>query len=136
MTLPRDTIFPLEAHSKAKHAILKRYLEARFPILNTYHHRIVYIDGFAGPGIYSGGEPGSPIIALNAAIKHRITLTGNVEFYFIDERPDRIECLNEELKKLKIPSNFFIKDPKTARFHDEIESVLALYCSPLIDNWG
>ena len=28
---------------------------------------ILYIDGFAGPGEYEGGEPGSPIIALETA---------------------------------------------------------------------
>ena len=29
---------------------------------------ILYIDGFAGPGEYEGGEAGSPIIALDTAL--------------------------------------------------------------------
>ncbi len=28
---------------------------------------LVYVDGFAGPGSYTGGEPGSPIVALEVA---------------------------------------------------------------------
>ena len=64
---PKDTIWPIEPHTCAKHQILRKYLDAWLPILGTYNKRIVYIDGFAGPGEYKGGEPGSPIIALEAA---------------------------------------------------------------------
>jgi hypothetical protein len=38
-------------------------MQAWVPILTRYYGRVVYIDGFAGPGIYVGGEEGSPIIA-------------------------------------------------------------------------
>ena len=51
-------------HTEGKHLILKYYLDGWFPILGSSHTRILYIDGFAGPGEYSGGEPGSPVIAL------------------------------------------------------------------------
>lgn len=57
MTVPKETIWPLDPHTLAKHEILRRYLEAWFPIVGRYSHRIVYIDGFAGPGRYAGGEP-------------------------------------------------------------------------------
>lgn len=49
------TIWPLDPHSPAKHAILRRYLQACVPILGRTHGRVVYIDGFAGPGVYTGG---------------------------------------------------------------------------------
>jgi hypothetical protein len=51
--LPRDTIWPIEPHTAAKHQILRKYLDAWFPILATYNKRIVYVDGFAGPGRYT-----------------------------------------------------------------------------------
>ena len=70
MAVPTDTIWPIEPHTSAKHQILRKYLDAWLPILGTYNKRIIYIDGFAGPGEYVGGEPGSPIIALEAARSH------------------------------------------------------------------
>ena len=51
-----------------KHLILQGYLEAWYPKLK-FARRLVFIDGFAGPGEYLGGEKGSPLIALDAAIK-------------------------------------------------------------------
>ena len=67
VAVPKDTIWPIEPHTAAKHQILRKYLDAWLPILGTYNNRMLYIDGFAGPGEYTGGEPGSPIIALEAA---------------------------------------------------------------------
>src|SRR5215475_1669133 len=67
VAVPKDTIWPIEPHTSAKHQILRNYLDAWLPILGKYNRRIVYIDGFSGPGEYAGGEPGSPIIALEAA---------------------------------------------------------------------
>jgi hypothetical protein len=39
-------------------------------MLSKYNGRNIYIDGFAGPGRYKGGEDGSPIIALKALLEH------------------------------------------------------------------
>ncbi|MBI1852630.1 MAG: three-Cys-motif partner protein TcmP [Planctomycetes bacterium] len=98
----------MEPHTKAKHDILRRYLQAWFPILSRYNGRIVYIDGFSGPGSYSGGEPGSPIVALDAAIEHRRALKSEVVFWFMDERADRIEHLRTTLSRREIPPQFRI----------------------------
>lgn len=57
---PDSTQWRLEPHTAAKHEILRRYMNAWFPILGSYHGRVVFLDGFAGPGIYADGEPGSP----------------------------------------------------------------------------
>ena len=86
MAIPTKTIWPLDPHTLAKHEILRRYLQCWFPILNTYHGRIIYVDGFCGPGRYSKGESGSPIIALEVATTHRKALGGELVFWFIDER--------------------------------------------------
>lgn len=63
-------VWPLEPHTRAKHEILRRYLAAWFPILSKWSGRIIYLDGFAGPGVYSDGEDGSPVIALQTAVDH------------------------------------------------------------------
>ena len=46
-------IWQIEDHTKAKHALLRRYLGGWFPVLTAqgYNRRVIYLDGFAGPGI-------------------------------------------------------------------------------------
>ncbi len=53
---------------EARH--LANYLDAWFPILASVHGRVVIMDGFAGRGVYAGGSPGSPIIALRRLLGH------------------------------------------------------------------
>jgi three-Cys-motif partner protein len=102
------TLWEIEPHTKAKHEILRRYLGAWFPILSSRIPRIIYIDGFCGPGRYLGGEEGSPIIALKVALTQPVLVNSEVNFLFIDERADRISHLKSELSLLKIPGNFHI----------------------------
>ena len=68
MSGPKQTIWTLDPHTRAKHLILQRYLHAWIPIIALGRGRAVFIDGFAGPGVYAGGEEGSPIIAMRASI--------------------------------------------------------------------
>jgi three-Cys-motif partner protein len=96
----------------AKHAILQRYLEAWFPILTrqssaiaqrkkrTRNREILYIDGFAGPGEYSTGEVGSPIIALNAALGHVASFPVPVRMLFVEANQERFENLQRVLQPL------------------------------------
>jgi three-Cys-motif partner protein len=123
MAVPKKTIWSLDAHTLAKHEILKRYLQCWFPILNTYHGRIIYIDGFCGPGRYSKGEIGSPIIALDVAATHRKALGGEIVFWFIDEREDRINHLKSELKGISIPSHFKVH-AESGDFREKLEALL------------
>jgi len=123
MAPPKETIWELDEHTKAKHEILRRYLKAWFPILNTYNKRIVYIDGFAGPGRYKGGEPGSPIIALDVAINHRKAMAGELVFWFIDDRQDRLDHLKQEISGMTIPSHFTVM-PECGRFDEKLRQTL------------
>jgi three-Cys-motif partner protein len=124
MTVPKDTIWEIEPHTLAKHEILRRYLGAWFPILSTYNQRVVYIDGFCGPGRYKGGEVGSPIIALDEAMKHSERLRNNkLTFLFMDERGDRIAHLKSELGLVSLPGNCTVR-VITGNFEDEFRSLL------------
>lgn len=101
-----DTVkWDIEPHTQAKHEVLRRYLGAWFPILSQNNKRIIYLDGFAGPGEYSGGEDGSPIIALNEAINHKANLTSEIIFVFIEKDKKRCENLKQVLSKIELPSN-------------------------------
>jgi len=123
MATPKETLWELDPHTSAKHEILRRYLAAWFPILGTYHSRIVYIDGFSGPGRYKNGEPGSPMIALDVAVNHRKSTTGEIVLWFIEERDDRLAHLKQELAAVRVPAHFkVIAD--SGRFHEKFGSVL------------
>lgn len=123
MAVPTETIWPLDPHTAAKHEILKLYLQRWFPILNKYYGRVIYVDGFCGPGRYKGGEPGSPLVVLEVAANHIKTLTGDIVFRFYDERDDRIEHLKSELAQLSLPANFNIR-AETGRFDEKLKVLL------------
>jgi three-Cys-motif partner protein len=107
MAAPRQTIWPLEPHTRAKHEILKRYLQAWMVILSQGRFpAILYIDGFAGPGEYAGGEAGSPIIALDTALGFKTPLTAKVHFLFVEERNDRAAHLRLQVALRTLPPNF------------------------------
>jgi three-Cys-motif partner protein len=103
MAKPSDTWWDIDSHSLAKHRILRLYLEAWLPILGTTHPRLRVVDGFAGPGRYVKGEPGSPVIAMKAFLEHasRSRITADIEYVFIEERRDRYEALLGEVDRLK-----------------------------------
>jgi three-Cys-motif partner protein len=124
MSKTMECLWDIEPHTLAKHEILKRYLEAWFPILAKFNQRIVYLDSFCGPGRYKGGEDGSPIIAVKQAINHFGRLQDReVIFIFIDEREDRIEHLKKEIALMTIPSNFSFHI-QVAQFEETIRQIL------------
>ena len=91
------------------------YLRAWFPILSRGPNfdRIIYIDGFAGPGRYKGGEDGLPIVALKAALG---ALNGQIqkpfEFHFVERKRRVAAALNANIEDLQqhraIPANIEI----------------------------
>jgi len=105
----RGTVWDLEPHTERKHEILRRHLGAWLPILGQTNGRIVYIDGFAGPGMYSGGEPGSPVVAIRTALDHKLLprMRAELIFVFIENREDRAKTLKKVLRERfpKLPPN-------------------------------
>ena len=106
MAGPKDTIWPADPHTLAKHVIVRTYLEAWFPILSSWNACVVYYDGFAGPGVYKGGEKGSPLIALEVARNHRASLDSEIVFIFVENDKDRALHLNQKIDALSLPPNF------------------------------
>lgn len=100
--------WPIEPHTIVKHRILREYLSAWFPILGQSYPEILYLDGFCGPGEYLGGEPGSPIVALETALKFRKVL-GHVSFIFVDECAPYIAHLSKRLERIETPSNYAVE---------------------------
>jgi three-Cys-motif partner protein len=116
----------MEPHTAAKHRILQNYLFAWLPIMSKFNGRLVYIDGFAGPGIYEGGEPGSPVIALNAYLQHayRDRIDSELVYVFIEEDHKRVKRLRAEIDRLgKLPKNVVVEIIE-GTFQDKFSEVL------------
>lgn len=94
-----DVVWSIKPHTVAKHQILEEYLKRWLPILGGTVPRLVYLDGFAGPGVYAGGEPGSPVIALKTAKEHSLAHRfKKIVFWFMEDDPERAETLKKTLQ--------------------------------------
>ena len=69
MAVPNKATWNCDEHTEVNHELLKRYLDAWFPIMASKWSSIgiCYIDAFAGTGEYEDESHGSPIIALDTA---------------------------------------------------------------------
>ena len=105
MAKPKNIRWKIQLHTKAKHAILREYLKAWFPILASRNKRIIYYDGFSGSGDYSGGEEGSPLIALNVAQDCNLPNT-EIVFVFVESNKERADSLRKIIEQKKWPNNF------------------------------
>src|SRR2546430_3385198 len=121
------TVWTLERHTDAKHAILRAYLNAWLPIMGIrYNERLVLVDGFCGPGVYEDGEPGSPIVMLNAFLEHTLhdRIKAELVYLFIDEDPARTAILEEEIEKLGTLPPQVKYDIVTDRYENVFETML------------
>ena len=119
-----STLPPIQPHTEAKHHILRYYLNEWFPILGRYHQSLRYIDGFSGPGEYEGGEPGSPLVALEAIRRHNyfdaFAQAGKtIEFLFVDKESEYCRHLQTKINDTYQPRAFEIKVK-----HGEFENVM------------
>jgi three-Cys-motif partner protein len=107
----------MDDHTLGKHKVLREYLKAWYPIMASFNRRLVFVDGFAGPGDYEGGEVGSPVIAMNTyreaypAFEKQFS-TGEMMFLFVENDPARAERLDEIVKKttsLPLPGSIHVE---------------------------
>lgn len=107
------TIWPLEPHTAAKHDLLRAYLGAWFAVLGSRNSRVIFLDGFAGPGRYESGEDGSPTIALQVLLEHGyLAKMSGTQFVFVFNEQDaqrfaELQLVIEDLKRnyQGLPSN-------------------------------
>lgn len=123
MSSIKTTIGPLKPHTAAKHKILERYLHAWIPIMSSWNGRVLYIDGFAGPGVYENGEPGSPVIALDAARKQIRHIRGEMYFLFVEADEDRCDSLKAQIAQRNLPAKLKV-EVQHGRFDETVSSVL------------
>lgn len=127
MAAPKTTIWELEPHTRAKHEILSRYLHAWVPILSQGGFKtVLYIDGFSGPGRYSKGEDGSPILAIKAGLKNISVIQSHILYYFVEYDKERSSTLESIIDEMNLPSNFRWK-VENKEFEPAFKELLAFY---------
>lgn len=129
MPAPKTTVWTIEQHTKAKHAILENYLKAWLPIMTSRNGRVIVLDGFAGPGKYADGERGSPIIAIETLLQHSSPAVRQQEvlFLFIEKDEERHAHLKSllEAKEPELPDNVTYRT-FCGEFDDTLSGLLRL----------
>jgi three-Cys-motif partner protein len=73
---------------------------------------VLIVDGFAGPGTYEDGEPGSPLVMLQTFLEHRDRVNWDAAkfaFAFIEKERGRVEALEREVAKIRLPPNVSVQ---------------------------
>lgn len=101
-----ETVWFAEEHTRAKHKILKGYLDAWAPIMSRQAARSrsrapLYIDAFAGPGVYRDGADGSPVVAIKAVLGHSLEIPSPIRMSFIELDEKRFRILEDRLSGIK-----------------------------------
>jgi three-Cys-motif partner protein len=117
-------------HTLAKLEIIERYLFLWFTIVgsNPKNRRLVYIDGFAGPGCYTNTYKSSPLVALKAARAALLNSGGSLNnakfsFIFIEKDPQFAENLRTVISSTTWPSQFDW-DVQTGSFEEKVGAIL------------
>ncbi|NDL57040.1 three-Cys-motif partner protein TcmP [Phytoactinopolyspora mesophila] len=101
-----NVVWLAEPHTLAKHQVYRQYLSKWMPIMiQSWKGNVTYAEGFSGPGVYVGGEPGSPVIALETLLRDPAlrTRARDLRFLFVESQKSRSERLSEELEKAARP---------------------------------
>jgi three-Cys-motif partner protein len=101
-TVPWDR----DPHTAAKHAVYGRYLSKWWPImLRGWGGDVTYAEGFAGPGVYTRGEPGSPVIALGTLLGDKTlgSVVKRARLVFVDADQRCTKLLAERLAAASPP---------------------------------
>jgi three-Cys-motif partner protein len=149
-------LWALEPATAAKHRLYQGYFNAWWPILlqparrtGRLNQRVTFLDAFAGPGRYEGGEEGSPLFTLRQLLDHplvhRMRLSPDrVRLVFIEKRRDRYEHLMDELTGQfgplgQLPVRVEVRQGEAGRDSERILTELGAWGHPLLavfDSWG
>lgn len=105
-----------------KHELLKRYLPVFVWKLGSTSRdgKVCYVDGYAGPGVYKDGSPGSPALAVNAARMIAESKSGDrLVGYFVEEKPANAQALRDYFASESIDWQVFEGD-----VHDRLPDVM------------
>ena len=118
--------------TEVKHKILAGYFKPYLSVLKNQAAWFHYVDGFAGRGEYSGGNIGSPLIALDkleeAGVLDRATVS------LVESRPDHFAELQQNIASSTLVSR--LAEPvfvHQGEFGDHLPAILQ---SPIYERQG
>lgn len=149
-------LWSLEPATEAKHRLYRHYFDAWWPILlqpqgqsGRSWPKVTFLDAFAGPGRYEGGEEGSPVFTLDRLLNHtaveRMGLSrGRVQLVFIEKDRARHEHLVRELAGRfgpleDLPVRVEVRRGEAGRDSERILTELGAWGHPILavfDSWG
>lgn len=149
MPVHHEVPWDIAEHTSAKHNIYRHYLNRWFPILlggSNAYPSATYAEGFSGPGIYKAGEPGSPIIALEAFAQKVAPTKGVGRFLFVDDDPRCVKLLKQQLEPVVAASPRtastmpvqVVEGTCEAKLEDELTAMDAwgMPILAVLDSWG
>lgn len=108
---PEPVLWPREEHTRAKHELLLAFFNKWVSIHSSYFASqatgglVRIYDGFAGPGVYAGGEPGSPLILMHALCTNVNLLERwegvRYELHFVEKSRARADLLETKLHEFE-----------------------------------
>jgi three-Cys-motif partner protein len=107
---PEPVTWQREDHTEAKHDLLLAFFNKWVSIHSEHFAKrgqglVRIYDGFAGPGVYSGGESGSPLILMRALCTnsrlHRQWGKVRYELRFVEKHPQRAQMLDAKLSEFE-----------------------------------
>lgn len=110
--------------AELKHGILSRYpiiFAAKTGSSASPDQRVVFLDGYAGPGEYTDGEPGSPLLLARQAAA--LSRTRDVRGVFVEAKPEHVRSLERVLADWRDNFKFRIIEGKLG---DKLDEVLPL----------
>jgi three-Cys-motif partner protein len=114
-------------HTLAKIEIVRQYLVRWFQILGLKHHRLLYIDGFAGPGAYTNAKDSSPMAALSAAAQviptNPVLSAKEFCFLFTEKEPWCADHLRATIQNAGLPKQIQW-EVRQGSFEDEVGGIL------------
>lgn len=126
--LRERTVWKSDPHTQVKHLVYRHYLQCWMgKILQTFPEATI-VDGFAGPGVYTDGPPGSSIVVARTFLEHTAHRRfGRLNLICLEERPDRVEELQRQFAKLPHSPqlNINVQPPGTFAEQQSRLSVLA-----------
>lgn len=85
-----------QAAAVLKHGVLSRYTTVYGTMAGTATGQVTYFDGYAGPGRYDDGSPGSPLLVLESA--RRMGQWGrSVRCFFVEKNRAHAKALRKVL---------------------------------------
>jgi len=103
-------VWECEDHTRAKHEVLRAFFTKWVSIHSEWFTSqggglVRVYDGFAGPGVYTGGEQGSPLILIEALLTnprlHERWVNVSYDFQFVEKHKGRAAMLDTQLSELQ-----------------------------------